>query len=114
MLTPWRCRLIGAACLAAVSVAASSAASAGTIALCHAGLVTLGSFDRLIKEMRDARVDFQLELYGGVVHGFTEPKNGDDRTRSTAYDARADKKSWASMQALFDETFGARRQAAQK
>jgi hypothetical protein len=38
--------------LAAAALAASSAASAGTIALCHAGLVTLGSFDRLIKEMR--------------------------------------------------------------
>jgi dienelactone hydrolase len=60
----------------------------------------------LIKEMKDARVDFQLELYGGVVHGFTEPKNGNDTSRSTAYNERADKKSWASMQELFRETLG--------
>lgn len=60
----------------------------------------------LVKEMKDARVDFQLELYGGVRHGFTEPKNGHDLTRSTAYDERADHKSWAAMQALFQETLG--------
>lgn len=60
----------------------------------------------LIKEMKDARVDFQLELYGGVVHGFTEPKNGNDSSRSTAYNARADKQSWAAMRVLFQETLG--------
>jgi hypothetical protein len=57
MRTPWRIRLIGAACLAAASLAAPSAARAGTIALCHAGLVTLGSFDRLIREMRASNRD---------------------------------------------------------
>jgi dienelactone hydrolase len=58
-----------------------------------------------IKEMRDARVDFELELYGGVVHGFTETKNGNDPAKGTAYNARADKQSWASMQRLFHDVF---------
>jgi hypothetical protein len=62
MLTPWRRRVIGAALLAAAALAASSAASAGTIALCHAGLVTLGSFDRLIKEMRASTRDDPKEI----------------------------------------------------
>jgi hypothetical protein len=63
MLTPWRGRLIGAACLAAVSVAAPApAASARTIALCHAGLITLGSFDRLIKEMRASTRDDRKDI----------------------------------------------------
>jgi hypothetical protein len=57
MRSPWRIRLIGAAGLAAASLAAPSAAPAGTIALCHAGLVTLGSFDRLIREMRASNRD---------------------------------------------------------
>jgi hypothetical protein len=57
MQTPWRIRLVGAACLAAASLAAPSAAPAGTIALCHAGLITLGSFDQLIKEMRASKRD---------------------------------------------------------
>jgi dienelactone hydrolase len=66
----------------------------------------LAEVDGLVKEMKDARVDFQLELYGGVRHGFTELKNGNDLTRSTAYDERADSKSWASMRELFSETLG--------
>ena len=53
----WRIRLIGAACLAAASLAVPSAAPAGTIALCHAGLVTLGSFDQLIREIRASKRD---------------------------------------------------------
>jgi hypothetical protein len=62
MRTPWRCRLIGAAGLAAVAFAVPSAASAGTIALCHAGLITLGSFDQLIKEMRASTRDEPKEI----------------------------------------------------
>jgi hypothetical protein len=50
-------RLVRAACLAAAAVAVPPAAPAGTIALCHAGLITLGSFDRLIKEMRASNRD---------------------------------------------------------
>jgi dienelactone hydrolase len=50
-------------------------------------------------------MDFELELYGGVVHGFTETKNGDDPSKGSAYDARADKQSWASMQRLFHDVF---------
>ena len=57
MRTPWHIRLLGAACLAAASLMAPSAARAGTIALCHAGLITLGSFDQLIKEMRASHRD---------------------------------------------------------
>ena len=66
----------------------------------------LSEVQGLIKEMKDARVDFQLELYGGVRHGFTEPKNGHDLTKSTAYDERADRESWTAMKALFQETLG--------
>jgi dienelactone hydrolase len=67
--------------------------------------VPLTEVQDLVKEMRDAKVDFQLELYSGVVHGFTEPENKPDPTKKTAYNERADKKSWAAMQELFRETF---------
>jgi dienelactone hydrolase len=59
----------------------------------------------LIKEMRDAKVDFGLELYGGVVHGYTNPQNGTDASKSSAYNERADKRSWTAMQELFKEVF---------
>ncbi len=57
-----RVRLIGAACLAAGLLAAPPAASAGTIALCHAGLITLGSFDQLIREMRASKRDERKDI----------------------------------------------------
>ena len=64
----------------------------------------LTEVDSLIKEMRAARVDFQLELHGGVKHGFTEPHNNDPR-RSAFYNERAARKSWASMLGLFNDVF---------
>jgi len=64
----------------------------------------LTEVDSLIKEMRTARVDFQLELYGGVKHGFTEPHNNDPR-RGAFYNERAARKSWASMLDLFNDVF---------
>jgi len=57
MQISWRTRLVGAACLAAASLTPPSTAHAATIALCHAGLITLGSFDQLIKEMRASNRD---------------------------------------------------------
>jgi dienelactone hydrolase len=64
----------------------------------------LSEVDGLIREMRAARVDFQLELYGGVKHGFTQPLNNDPK-RSSFYNERAARLSWASMQGLFNDVF---------
>jgi dienelactone hydrolase len=64
----------------------------------------LNEVDAVIKEMKDARVDFALELYGGVKHGFTEPHNSDPR-RSAFYNERAAIHSWAAMQTMFNEVF---------
>jgi len=60
-------------------------------------------FMRLLSE---AGVDWQLTLYGGVVHSFTNPdadKAG--QPGFLRYDARADKRSWSQMAALLDEVF---------
>ena len=59
------------------------------------------------QEMRDGAADWQMHLYGGVVHSFTNP--GADRLgrpEFARYDPRADARSWASMRAHFDEAFG--------
>jgi len=59
------------------------------------------------QEMREGGVNWQMSLYGGVKHSFTNPdadKLG--RPEFAAYDAQTDKRSWAEMQALFDEVFG--------
>jgi dienelactone hydrolase len=60
---------------------------------------------KVADELRAAKTNFQLELYSGVLHGFTEPANKPSPKTKTAYDARADQKSWASMQDLFNEVF---------
>jgi dienelactone hydrolase len=56
-------------------------------------------------EMRAAGVDWQLVVYSGAVHGFTNPANASDPSTGLAYDARADRRSWQAMRAFFDETF---------
>lgn len=57
------------------------------------------------KEMTNAKVDWQLVSYGGVVHSFTNPEAGTDPTKGAAYDARADQRSFAAMQQFFAELF---------
>jgi dienelactone hydrolase len=59
------------------------------------------------KEMREGGVDWQMALYGGVVHSFTNPA-ADSRgmPQMARYDAKADARSWAEMRAFFDEIFG--------
>lgn len=50
-----------------------------------------------IKEMEDAKVDYQLVSYAGAVHGFTNPKGGRDVSKGYAYNEKADKRSWNAM-----------------
>lgn len=57
-------------------------------------------------EMRAGGVDWQLHLYGGVVHSFTNPDAGKlNRPDFARYDANADHRSWASLQTLLAEVF---------
>ena len=56
------------------------------------------------EEMRAAGVDWQLHLYGGAVHSFTNPL-ADGSNPALCYDKRADERSWQSMLALFGEVF---------
>ncbi len=56
-------------------------------------------------EMRRAGVDWQLVSYGHAVHGFTNRDNGTDNTRGSAYNEKADKRSWRAMKDFFEEIF---------
>lgn len=58
-----------------------------------------------VKEMREADVDWQLVMYGGAVHGFTQRSAGDDPSKGAAYDADAAKRAWQHMMTFFDEIF---------
>jgi len=50
-------------------------------------------------------------MYGGAVHAFTNPASGSDPSRGAAYDAAADRRSWAAMKLFFAETIDAPPQA---
>ena len=73
-------------------------------------LVCIGADDPFIKpeertrfeaEMRDAGVDWQMHLYGGTVHSFTDPEADRRNNPAMRYSEAADKDSWATMQGLF-------------
>ena len=57
------------------------------------------------EEMRKARVDWQMIVYGNAVHSFTNPAAGDDPIREAAYNEQADKRSWEAMKNFFQEIF---------
>jgi dienelactone hydrolase len=60
------------------------------------------------EEMRKGGIDWQMNLYGGVVHSFTNPAADRlGRPDFARYDAKADARSWAEMRRFFDEIFGA-------
>jgi dienelactone hydrolase len=56
------------------------------------------------EEMDAAQADWHFHAYAGVKHGFTNP--GPTTNPATAYNASADRQSWAAMLELFDEVFG--------
>jgi len=55
-------------------------------------------------EMDAAKANWHFHSYSGVRHGFTNPAPTENP--ATAYDASADRQSWAAMLELFDEVFG--------
>ena len=57
------------------------------------------------EEMEQAGIDWQLVMYGGAVHSFTNPGAGNDPSRGSAYDEKADQRSWLAMQSFFSEIF---------
>jgi len=56
-------------------------------------------------EMRAGGVDWQLNVYAGAVHAFTNPEAGDDNSKGAAYNAKADRRSWDAMKLFLAEIF---------
>ena len=76
-------------------------------------LVCIGADDPIIPpdqrqafeaEMRAGGVDWQMHLYGGAVHSFTNPA-ADGSNPALKYDRKADERSWRAMLDLFAEVF---------
>ena len=56
-------------------------------------------------EMTKGGVDWQLVVYSGAVHAFTNPGAGTDNSKGAAYNEKADKRSWEAMKLFFAEAF---------
>ena len=79
------------------------------ILICH------GSADPFVKEdalqkyltaMESSALDWQMIIYGGARHSFTNPEADKVGIEALKYDAKADHRSWAQMKLFFDEIFG--------
>jgi len=56
-------------------------------------------------QMRKGKVDWEVVVFGGAVHSFTNPASGSDPSRGVAYNAQADHRSWEIMKLFFGEIF---------
>ena len=56
-------------------------------------------------EMRKADVDWEFVSYGNAVHSFTIPTAGNDNSTGSAYNKKADERSWQEMIRFFKEIF---------
>lgn len=68
----------------------------------YAPVSQLSAFE---EQLKAARVDWQVHLYGGAVHSFTNPDSGNDPLKGAAYNESADRRSWEAMKAFFKEIF---------
>lgn len=78
------------------------------ILVCHGdadALVPRSQVTGFWEEMGRVKADWHFHSYAGVDHGFTNPRMLDG-SPNPAYDASADRQSWAAMHALFDEILG--------
>jgi dienelactone hydrolase len=58
------------------------------------------------KELDAAGVDWEMNIYSGAVHSFTNPASGNDPSKGVAYNEKADKRSWEAMKTFYSEIFG--------
>jgi dienelactone hydrolase len=79
------------------------------VLVCHGGndgFTSPKDFDAFENEMRQNHVDWQINIYGGAVHSFSNPGADKHGILGIAYNAEADRRSWQAMQLLFNDTFG--------
>ena len=78
------------------------------ILVCHGDADTLVPRTQVLafwEEMDAVGADWHFHSYSGVAHGFTNPTMLDGAA-NPAYNASADRQSWAAMLSLFDEVLG--------
>lgn len=62
---------------------------------------------RLQKELNDAGVDWQMDVYGHTYHAFTNPQAHDEKS-GLVYNAKTATRAWRAMRLFFEEIFSPR------
>lgn len=86
--------------------AAHPGAVRARLLVCHGDadpLVPRSQVSAFQEEMDAAGANWHLHVYSGVVHGFTDPGSDARGMAAIAYDASADRQSWAALTGLLDE-----------
>ncbi|HEY8751330.1 MAG TPA: dienelactone hydrolase family protein [Tepidisphaeraceae bacterium] len=81
----------------------------GRLLVCHGGddtFETPKDIEAFEQEMRQNHVDWEMNVYGGAVHSFSNPGADKHGIPGIAYNAKADQRSWQAMRTLFEEVFG--------
>lgn len=76
--------------------------------VCHGDADPLVPRDHVLRfweEMDAVGAHWHFHSYSGVKHGFTDPGSDARGLAAVAYDASADRESWAALMGLFDEVF---------
>lgn len=68
-------------------------------------LIATESRDRLIAQLKAANADWQFLIYGNAGHSFTDRGVDALGIPNFNYDAATDRRSWAVMRQMFEETF---------
>ena len=78
------------------------------VLICHGAddpVVPMTDVEATEKNLREAGVDWQVVIYGGAVHAFTNPAAGNDNSAGAAYNEKADRRSWELMKSFLSESF---------
>lgn len=78
------------------------------ILVCHGAVdpyVKPEAVTGFVAEMEAVGADYQLIMYAGAVHAFTQKGAGDDPSRGAAYNGAADRRSWRHMRDFLEEIF---------
>jgi dienelactone hydrolase len=67
--------------------------------------ITQKEYDGFADEMRAAKADWELVLYGGAVHAFSNPDADKHKDMGIAYNEPADRRSWKLMLEWLAEAF---------
>ncbi len=70
------------------------------------GFVPAERIQKFKKALSDANVEWEMDIYGGAKHSFTNPYSDGYGMDDLKYHESADRKSWSRMLRFFEDIFG--------